>query len=208
MKKITLFSILAAFVAALSFTSCNTDSDNSYQLPSKQEAYQMMVNIAGYGPRQCGILFPADEKNNIKEKDSIITNITINPTDSSYVISNFPVKLLAKYVKDEKCKKLISELPNQNVRGKLYPYDATSSLFFTATNNISFKDENSNNYALKFYALNNLAIAGISMDKKNFLLYLTPGGIYDGTEEISNALKTATGTYGNITYHITLSYKL
>lgn len=206
MKKITLFSILAAFVAALSLTSCNSDSDNGYQLPSKQEAYQMLVKISG--SRQCGILFPADEKNNIKEKDSIVTNIAINPTDSSYVISNFPVKLLAKYVKDEKCKKLISELPNQNVRGKLYPYDATSSLFFTATNNISFKDENSNNYALKFYALNNLAIAGISMDKKNFLLYLTPGGIFNGTEEISNALKTAVGTYGNVPYVITLSYKL
>lgn len=206
MKKITLFSILAAFVAALSLTSCNSDSDNGYQLPSKQEAYQMLVKISG--SRQCGILFPADEKNNIKEKDSIVTNIAINPTDSSYVISNFPVKLLAKYVKDEKCKKMISELPNQNVRGKLYPYDATSSLFFTATNNISFKDENSNNYALKFYALNNLAIAGISMDKKNFLLYLTPGGIFNGTEEISNALKTAVGTYGNVPYVITLSYKL
>lgn len=206
MKKITLFSILAAFVAALSLTSCNSDSDNGYQLPSKQEAYQMLVKISG--SRQCGILFPADEKNNIKEKDSIVTNIAINPTDSSYVISNFPVKLLAKYVKDEKCKKLISELPNQNVRGKLYPYDATSSLFLTATNNISFKDENSNNYALKFYALNNLAIAGISMDKKNFLLYLTPGGIFNGTEEISNALKTAVGTYGNVPYVITLSYKL
>lgn len=206
MKKITLFSILAAFVAALSLTSCNSDSDNGYQLPSKQEAYQMLVKISG--SRQCGILFPADEKNNIKEKDSIVTNIAINPTDSSYVISNFPVKLLAKYVKDEKCKKLISELPNQNVRGKLYPYDATSSLFFTTTNNISFKDENSNNYALKFYALNNLAIAGISMDKKNFLLYLTPGGIFNGTEEISNALKTAVGTYGNVPYVITLSYKL
>lgn len=206
MKKITLFSILAAFVAALSLTSCNSDSDNGYQLPSKQEAYQMLIKISG--SRQCGILFPADEKNNIKEKDSIVTNIAINPTDSSYVISNFPVKLLAKYVKDEKCKKLISELPNQNVRGKLYPYDATSSLFLTATNNISFKDENSNNYALKFYALNNLAIAGISMDKKNFLLYLTPGGIFNGTEEISNALKTAVGTYGNVPYVITLSYKL
>lgn len=206
MKKITLLSLVAVLLTALTFTSCNSDSDNGYQLPSKQEAYQMLVKISG--SRQCGILFPADEKNNIKEKDSIVTNIAINPTDSSYVISNFPVKLLAKYVKDEKCKKLISELPNQNVRGKLYPYDATSSLFFTATNNISFKDENSNNYALKFYALNNLAIAGISMDKKNFLLYLTPGGIFNGTEEISNALKTAVGTYGNVPYVITLSYKL
>lgn len=207
MKKITLLSLVAVLLTALSLTSCNSDSDNGYQLPSKQEAYQMLVKISG--SRQCGILFPADEKNNIKEKDSIVTNIAINPTDSSYVISNFPVKLLAKYVKDEKCKKLISELPNQNVRGKLYPYDATSSLFFTATNNISFKDENSNNYALKFYALNNLAIAGISMDKKNFLLYLTPGGIFNGTEEISNALKTAVGTYGNVLpYVITLSYKL
>lgn len=35
MKKIKLFSIVAAFVAAFAFTSCNTGDDNSYSYLTK-----------------------------------------------------------------------------------------------------------------------------------------------------------------------------
>lgn len=205
MKKITLFSILAVLFAAMSFTSCNSSSDNGMQLPTKQEAYTMMLNVGG--SHQCGILFPADKNNNIQEKDSIVTNITINPSDSTYYISNFPVKLLAKYVKNEKYSKLISEVPNQTLSGKLYPVDATSLFFYTATNNITFKDEQNNNYTMKFYALNGYAAAGLDQTKKNFLLYLTPGAIYNGTEMVNDAFKTTVGTYGSVPYIMVLTFK-
>ena len=205
MKKITLFSILAVLFAAMSFTSCNSSSDNGFQRPTKQEAYNMMLTVGG--SHQCGILFPADKSNNIQEKDSIVTNITINPSDSTYYISNFPVKLLAKYVKNEKYSKLISEVPNQTLSGKLYPVDATSLFFYTATNNITFKDEQNNNYTMKFYALNGYAAAGLDQTKKNFLLYLTPGAIYNGNEIVNDAFKTAAGTYGPVPYIMVLTFK-
>lgn len=205
MKKITLFSILAVLFAAMSFTSCNSSSDNGIQFPTKQEAYTMMLNVGG--SHQCGILFPADKNNNIQEKDSIVTNITINPSDSTYYISNFPVKLLAKYVKNEKYSKLISEVPNQTLSGKLYPVDATSLFFHTATNNITFKDEQNNNYTMKFYDLNGYAAAGLDKTKKNFLLYLTPRAIYNGNEIVNDAFKTAAGTYGPVPYIMVLTFK-
>lgn len=205
MKKITLFSILAVLFAAMSFTSCNSSSDNGIQLPTKQEAYNMMLTVGG--PHQCGILFPADKNNNIQKKDSIVTNITINPSDSTYLISDFPVKLLAKYVKNEKYSKLISELPNQTLSGKLYPVDATSLFFYTATNNITFKDEQNNNYTMKFYALNGYAAAGLDQTKKNFLLYLTPGAIFNGNEIVNDAFKTAVGTHGPVPYIMVLTFK-
>lgn len=205
MKKITLFSILAVLFAAMSFTSCNSSSDNGIQLPTKQEAYNMMLTVGG--SHQCGILFPADKSNNIQEKDSIVTNITINPSDSTYLISDFPVKLLAKYVKNEKYSKLISEVPNQTLSGKLYPVDATSLFFYTATNNITFKDEQNNNYTMKFYALNGYAAAGLDQTKKNFLLYLTPGAIYNGTEMVNDAFKTTVGTHGSVPYIMVLTFK-
>lgn len=205
MKKITLFSILAVLFAAMSFTSCNSSSDNGMQLPTKQEAYNMMLNVGG--SHQCGILFPADKNNNIQEKDSIVTSISINPSDSTYLISDFPVKLLAKYVKNEKYSKLISELPKQTLSGKLYPVDATSLFFYTATNNITFKDEQNNNYTMKFYALNGYAAAGLDQTKKNFLLYLTPGAIYNGTEMVNDAFKTTVGTYGSVPYIMVLTFK-
>lgn len=205
MKKITLFSILAVLFAAMSFTSCNSSSDNGIQLPTKQEAYNMMLTVGG--SHQCGILFPADKNNNIQKKDSIVTNITINPSDSTYLISDFPVKLLAKYVKNEKYSKLISEVPNQTLSGKLYPVDATSLFFYTATNNITFKDEQNNNYTMKFYALNGYAAAGLDQTKKNFLLYLTPGAIYNGTEMVNDAFKTTVGTHGSVPYIMVLTFK-
>ena len=205
MKKITLFSILAVLFAAMSFTSCNSSSDNGFQFPTKQEAYNMMLTVGG--SHQCGILFPADKNNNIQEKDSIVTNITINPSDSTYLISDFPVKLLAKYVKNEKYSKLISEVPNQTLSGKLYPVDATSLFFYTATNNITFKDEQNNNYTMKFYALNGYAAAGLDQTKKNFLLYLTPGAIYNGTEMVNDAFKTTAGTYVSVPYIMVLTFK-
>jgi len=205
MKKITLFSILAVLFAAMSFTSCNSSSDNGMQLPTKQEAYTMMLNVGG--SHQCGILFPADKNNNIQEKDSIVTNITINPSDSTYYIRNFPVNLLAKYVKNEKYSKLISKVPNQTLSGKLYPVDATSLFFYTATNNITFKDEQNNNYTMKFYALNGYAAAGLDQTKKNFLLYLTPGAIFNGNEIVNDAFKTAVGTHGPVPYIMVLTFK-
>lgn len=205
MKKITLFSILAVLFAAMSFTSCNSSSDNGIQLPTQQEAYNMMLTVGG--SHQCGILFPADKNNNIQQKDSVETNITINPSDSTYRINNFPVKLLAKYVKNETYSKLISELPNQTLSGKLYALDATTPFFYTATNNVTFKDEQNNNYTLKFYALNGYAAAGIDQTKQYFLLYLTPGAIYNGTEIVNDAFKTTVGTYGSVPYTMILAFK-
>lgn len=205
MKKITLFSILAVLFAAMSFTSCNSSSDNGFQRPTKQEAYNMMLTVVG--SHQCDILFPADKNNNIQKEDTIVTNITINPSDSTYLISNFPVKLLAKYVKNEKYSKLISEVPNQTLSGKLYSMDATTPFFYTATNNITFKDEQNNNYTMVFYAGNGYAAAGLDKTKKNFLLYLTPGAIYNGTEMVTDVFKTSVGTYGSVPYTMLLSFK-
>lgn len=209
MKKITLFSILAVLLAAMSFTSCNSSSDNSVQLPTKQEALAMMQKVAGSGTHKCGILFPKDSLNNIKTKDSIEAAITITPSDSSYTITNFPVKYLAKYVNDEKLSKLIEALPAQTIKGKLYATSATTPLFYTATQNITFKDESSNTYTLLFYSYNSYAMAGLTNDSKYFLMYLTPGAIYNGTQIISGALKTATGTYSsNVPYTMFLRYAL
>lgn len=209
MKKITLFSILAVFVAALSFTSCNSSDGSSYVPPTQEEARSALSIIAGSGYNQCGILFGADEKNNIKEKDSVETTIAINVSDSSYQIRDFPVKLLAKYVNDEKCSKLISELPNQTLKGKLYLYDYASKFFFSVTENINFTDEDGDKYTLVFYGgFNTYASAGISNDKKHFIIYLTPGAIYKGTQLMDNALKTTVGQYGTVPYTVILSYVL
>lgn len=206
MKKIKLFSILAVLLAAMSFTSCNSSSDNGTQLPTQLESYAMMQKVAG--SRNCGILFPEDTKNNIN-KDSIETTITITPADSTYRIANFPVNLLAKYVKNEKLSNLIKELPNQTLTGKLYCMSSTTPFFYTLTQNVTFNDETGNKYTLAFYGgYSNYSMAGIAQDNKHFLMYLTPGAIYNGTEQMSDVLKTQVGSYGSTPYVMFLRFAL
>ena len=212
MKNFKLLSALAICLMALAFTSCNTSDDNGVKLPTTQEAYAMMSQFSG--THQCGILFPEDNSNNIT-KDSITTSIRINAMDSTYTISNFPVSLLAKYVKDDALAKAIQALPNQAVTGHLLAHmnsTVESPLFGTVTDNIAFKSDDKN-YSLVFYAgyYSQYALAGKGQDKEKkncFLLYLTPGAILNGQSQVSNALKTATSVYGNIPYTITLRYYL
>ncbi len=213
MKKITLFSVLAVLFAALSLTSCNSDSGSGYTLPTKEEALAMMNKIGGNSTHRCGILFPGDNNNKI-DKDSVEAIISINPADSSYTIQNFPVKLLAKYLKDdnteaEKYKTLLEAMPNQTIKGKLYCINSTTPAFYTATQNINIPNDNKDNIQFAFYSgYTNYALAGISQDSKSFLLYLTPGAIIlDGKNAKTDLFKSQSTSY-SIPYIIYLKYAL
>lgn len=222
MKKITLFSVLAVMFAALSFTSCNTDSDNDSSLPSPTEAKAMLNAVAGY--HSCGILFPGNNSTSESskiEKDSVASGLRINASDSTFIITDFPVKCLAKYINDESLSQAVAALPNQNLQGKLYPYSgsASSPLFCTLTQNIDFTVDGKS-VSLKFYGgYNPYALAGYASSSTSssttstpeyFVMYLTPGAIYVNDEYQSNALKVANNSnYGtNSPYIIYLRYNL
>ena len=60
MKKIKLFSIAAAFVAAFAFTSCNTGDDNSYTKPlTKSEKDVCYLKTSG--SRMSKLTYLSDE---------------------------------------------------------------------------------------------------------------------------------------------------
>lgn len=211
MKNFKLLSVLAACLMAFAFTACN-DSNSGTNYPTAEEAYNMMAKFEGY--HQCGILFPKDEANNIANKDSVETTIRISARDSSYSISNFPTNCLAKYIKDEKISKAVAELPNQTLQGKLLAYPGStvaSPMFGSVTNSIKFQVEGKN-YTLVFYAgYNGYALAGLGTEqttkKSCFLLYITPGAIYEGTSStVSDAFKYQTTAYGSVPYIVTLKY--
>lgn len=212
MKNFKLLSVVAICLMAFALTSCNTGGDDGPTVPTKEQAYSMMAQFNG--THQCGILFPEDKSNNIT-KDSITTSIRINAKDSTYTISNFPVSLIAKYVKDDALAKAIQALPNQTLSGHLLAHmnsTVEKPLFGTVTENLNFQNDGKN-YSLAFYAGYYLQCAwagkGQDKQKKNcFLLNLTPGAIFNGNTQVSNALKTKTSAYGAIPYTITLRYDL
>lgn len=105
MKKIKLFSIAAAFVAAFAFTSCNTgDDNNSYYQPLTQ-AEKQTCYFKTAGSRMSKLAYMSDEHvteiKGIKEYIdtlNVATDIYGNGKDTVMTVHNFPVKILARYI--------------------------------------------------------------------------------------------------------------
>ena len=111
MKKITLFSILAAFVAALSFTSCNTDSDNGYTplTPESQKTFQSLMSIGSYNDMV--ILYEKKNDANVNNQvDSVSSSVHVSMNnDSTMRITNFPVAALAEHISNKELSEAIAK---------------------------------------------------------------------------------------------------
>lgn len=102
MKKIKLFSIVAAFVAAFAFTSCN--DNNSYYQPLTQ-AEKQTCYLKTSGSRMSKLAYVSDE--HVTEKDGkkeyhdtldVSTSIHGDGKDTVMTVNNFPVKIFARYI--------------------------------------------------------------------------------------------------------------
>ena len=135
MKKITLLSLVAVLLTALTFTSCNTGDDNGYSYLTKeqQDAYQM--NMAG---SYSNLVLLFDHKNdaNVKSQiDSVETSCTFSMrNDSTFTISNFPIKKLAEHISNPELKEAISKVEDKTVTGKymVLPNSLTNQAYFYA----------------------------------------------------------------------------
>ena len=135
MKKITLLSLVAVLLTALTFTSCNTGDDNGYSHLTKeqQDAYQM--KMAG---SYSNLVLLFDHKNdaNVKSQiDSVETSCTFSMrNDSTFTISNFPIKKLAEHISNPELKEAISKVEDKTVTGKymVLPNSLTNQAYFYA----------------------------------------------------------------------------
>ena len=135
MKKITLLSLVAVLLTALTFTSCNTGDDNGYSYLTKeqQDAYQM--NMAG---SYSNLVLLFDHKNdaNVKNQiDSVETECYFSMrNDSTFTISNFPIKKLAEHISNPELKEAISKVGDKTVTGKymVLPNSLTNQAYFYA----------------------------------------------------------------------------
>lgn len=135
MKKITLLSLVAVLLTALTFTSCNTGDDNgySYLTKEKQDAYQ--TNMAGFYPNLV-LLFDHKNDANVKNQaDSVETSCNFSMrNDSTFTISNFPIKKLAEHISNPELKEAISKVEDKTVTGKymVLPNSLTNQAYFYA----------------------------------------------------------------------------
>lgn len=100
MKKFTLLTVLAAFVAAFSFTSCNTDSDNSYNALTleQQKSYQAAMAAGSYNDMT--LIFEKKNAANVNQQiDSVAVSCRVSMRgDSTITITNFPIAQLAEHI--------------------------------------------------------------------------------------------------------------
>lgn len=142
MKKIKLFSIVAAFVAAFAFTSCNTGDDNNSNYQPLTKAEKDVCYLKTHGSRMSKLTYLSDE--HVTEKDGkkeyydtldVATDIYENGKDTVMTVRNFPVKILARYIpenadtKDLKEALKKSELP-VNFKSIVYYYSVTPVIQF------------------------------------------------------------------------------
>lgn len=140
MKKITLFSILAAFVAALSFTSCNTDSDNGYSQLSKeaQKNFQMAMSVGSYNDMV--VLFEKKNDDNVKNQiDSVASTVGISMTgDSTMSISNFPIAAIAEHISNKDLSQAIANVAPRTITCKynVMPKSTSEVAYYIACPNV------------------------------------------------------------------------
>ena len=142
MKKIKLFSIVAAFVAAFAFTSCNTGDDNNSNYQPLTKSEKDVCYLKTHGSRMSKLTYVSDE--NVTEKDGkkeyydtldVATDIYGNGKDTVMTVRNFPVKILARYIpenadtKDLKEALKIYKLP-VNFKSIVYYYSVTPVIQF------------------------------------------------------------------------------
>ena len=140
MKKLTFIAFIGCIMAALSFTSCNSDSDNSYQGLTEAEVQQCFLATRGlYNGK---VVFLAENKANVNDKmDTLNVNWEIT-TDSTMTISNFPVKALAeKITHNNELKEAVSKLSPRTLNCVIQYVYVTPLQFLIGPANLDYELE-------------------------------------------------------------------
>ena len=112
MKKIKLFSIVAAFVAAFAFTSCNTGDDNNSNYQPLTKAEKDVCYLKTSGSRMSKLAYMSDEHVTAKDGKKeyydtldVVTSIHGDGKDTVMTVNNFPVKIFARYIPEPTLKR-------------------------------------------------------------------------------------------------------
>lgn len=110
MKKFTLLTVLAAFVAAFSFTSCNTDGDSYTPLTLEQQTSFQRAMAAGSYNNMMLLFEKKNEANVNKQIDSVEVSCRVSMNgDSTITMTNFPIAQLAEHISNPNLAKALAK---------------------------------------------------------------------------------------------------
>lgn len=142
MKKIKLFSIVAAFVAAFAFTSCNTGDDNNSNYQPLTKAEKDVCYLKTSGSRMSKLAYMSDEHVTAKDGKKeyydtldVATSIYRDGKDTVMTVNNFPVKIFARYIPENAETKELKEALKKyempvNFKSVVYYYSVTPVIQF------------------------------------------------------------------------------
>ena len=168
MKKFTLIAILGCIMAAVSFTSCNSDSDSSYKSLTPAEVQQCFLATQGYHNGK--MIYAAENKANIKDKNDTVQVSWAITTDSTMTIYNFPSKAVAEAITgNDDLKQAIANHPNQTISCAIGYVYLTPIQFLIGPKNLTYTVEyggSSHKVELVFF-WNNYSFGQFAASSKN-----------------------------------------
>ena len=135
MKKFTLLTVLAAFVAAFSFTSCNTDGDSYTPLTlEQQKSFQTAMAVGSYNDMM--LLFEKKNEANVnKQIDSVAVSCRVSMYgDSTITMTNFPIAQLAEHISNPSLAEALAKEAPRTIKCKyqVAPNSTSAMAYFLA----------------------------------------------------------------------------
>lgn len=142
MKKITLLSMMAICLSALSFTSCNTDDDTPAWTPlSRAEKATCYAETSG---EHTGNMIYISDEHKVNAKDNFdtlqVVNWSIESTaqDTAIVVKGIPAKIMARYIPENSENKEMKTALSQStddltVRSRIMYYKTSPVAFLYTT---------------------------------------------------------------------------
>ncbi len=134
MKKLKLFSILVCCLAALSFMSCNSSNTPSWTPLTSAQKASCFTQVTGSHTGK--MIYVSDEHKTSTSDVSDTTSVNWNigsgvGTDTTLTVTNFPIKVLAKYIPEEKVSKALAsyEIPT-SFKSAIYFHQITPTPAF------------------------------------------------------------------------------
>lgn len=194
MKKIKLFSMVAAFVAAFAFTSCNTGDDNNSHYQPLTQLEKQTCYFKTAGSRMSKLQYMSDE--NVTEKDgkkeyydtlNVATSIYGDGKDTVMTVNNFPVKILARYIPEnadtKDLKEALKKCEPVSFKSVVYYYSVTPVIQFMlfpdaiTVNNLEYGGAT---HKVKFYCYSSgnsrYTFGQVTQDKSKVEAYLVVYG--------------------------------
>lgn len=183
MKKIKLVT-MACCVAAMGLTSCMNDNDDSGRELSKEELAYCLNTVKG--TYQGDLIYIAKNVKDISDKTDTLKISWNIVNDSTMTIKNFPTRLLAENISDDKLKAALAEAPNQDIDCLIGFINASPVQYLINPKAPSFNinhDGKDHKIQVAFYANSTGSFGSFNQTKKVLYMQIVEGAIYmDGKQ--------------------------